>query len=271
MNVPETFYIALCVTILMLGIVYWFWTQVQYLQRKVNLLDNVVYEVKTLITNLPGNTQQQGPVISEEPLINDAFDANEIHNINTNNEVPTAYNPPPESVAGDLEAERMASEIEFEPFSGAGESSVNNTVSEYMPPEDDKRNGSTSLETIREMNETSSYSGGNEGSGGNGGSGGSEIDELQPGGLASASSASTSDIKKVAAFSDSSIESPLSSMSIKDLRRMGEANNIPGSADLRKKDLIRALREKVGQIIGTEKTEKTSVLSFDDIGAPNSD
>ena len=45
MNVPESFYIALCVTILMLGVVYWFWTQIQYLQRKVNLLDNVVYEM----------------------------------------------------------------------------------------------------------------------------------------------------------------------------------------------------------------------------------
>ena len=94
-------------------------------------------------------------------------------------------------------------------------------------------------------------------------------DELQPGGLASGSPASNT--KKVEVFSDSALESPLSSMSIKELRRMAEANNIPGSAELRKKDLIKALRDKVGQLIGNEQPQNEKVLSFDDIGAPGSE
>jgi hypothetical protein len=65
-------------------------------------------------------------------------------------------------------------------------------------------------------------------------------------------------------------------MSLTDLRRMAEANNIPGAAEARKRDLIRALRNTVGKIIGSESSSKKSapkavmegILSFDDIQAP---
>jgi hypothetical protein len=233
MNIPETFYIALCVTILMLGIVYWFWTQVQYLQRKVNLLDNVVYEMKTFIANLPGPEAKSGNTFMPVPPQEESPVAN-------------VYNPPPESVAGDLEAERLASEIEFEPFAGENNNSDHSQHMEHIehvvetvysePPEDSTKHV--------EVN-----------------------DDLQPGGLASGASV---DSKQVDVFTDSAIESPLSSMSIKELRRMAEANNIPGSAELKKRDLIRALRDKVGQIIGTG-SKDSNVLSFDDIGAPGSE
>jgi len=53
MNLPDSFYIALCMTVLMLGIVYWFWSQNQYLLRKINLLENIVYELKTICTSPP--------------------------------------------------------------------------------------------------------------------------------------------------------------------------------------------------------------------------
>jgi hypothetical protein len=49
MNLTDTFYVALCMTILILGVVYWFWTQNQYMQRKLNLLENIVFEIKTQI------------------------------------------------------------------------------------------------------------------------------------------------------------------------------------------------------------------------------
>jgi len=47
MNISDTFYIALCMTVLIIGVVYWFWTQTQHLQRKINLLENIVYEFKS--------------------------------------------------------------------------------------------------------------------------------------------------------------------------------------------------------------------------------
>ena len=34
-------------TVLILGVVYWFWTQNQFILRKLNMLENIVYEMKT--------------------------------------------------------------------------------------------------------------------------------------------------------------------------------------------------------------------------------
>lgn len=51
MNVSDIFFIALCVTVLILGAVYWAWTQHQHVQRKMNLLENIVYELKSSIVN----------------------------------------------------------------------------------------------------------------------------------------------------------------------------------------------------------------------------
>ena len=56
MNISDTFYVALCMTILIIGVVYWFWTQNQYIQRKLNLLENIVYEMKTSLNNAPEPT-----------------------------------------------------------------------------------------------------------------------------------------------------------------------------------------------------------------------
>jgi hypothetical protein len=51
MSLPDSFYLALCMTILLVGSVYWVWTQIQYVQRKVNALENIVYELKTLCSS----------------------------------------------------------------------------------------------------------------------------------------------------------------------------------------------------------------------------
>lgn len=215
----------------MLGAIYWFWTQLQYLQRKVNLLDNVVYEMKTLVSNLPA---QAAAAVAAQAVVSGppdqgpvSYDSGVSGNTEFASEVPPPYAPPPESVAGDLEAERMASEVEFDSFSGA------------PPP--------VQQAVVEPVN-----------------------DELQPGGLASGES------KKL---SDTSIESPLASLSIKDLRRMAEANGIPGSSELKKRDLIRALREKVSTIVNPGSGSASAVdagsddgpkiISFDDIAAPD--
>ena len=239
MSLPETFYIALCVTILLLGVVYWFWTQVQYLQRKVNLLDNVVYEMKTLVSNLPG--PGSSPPISHADM--PAFKADNEYMVNReDNEGPAetdiqdSYAPPPESIAGDLEQERLASENEFEPFSGRSSSNVIKEqveVSAYMPPPPEQSAPESNIS-----------------------------DDLQPGGLAQPAAVLT---KKSASASASAIESPLNGLSLKELKTMAAANNIPGASEMKKKDLIRALRDKVSNLI-TE--DAPQVMSFDEIASP---
>jgi hypothetical protein len=54
MNLSDTFYIALCMTVLILGVVYWFWTQNQFIQRKVNQLENIVYELNASLNRSGG-------------------------------------------------------------------------------------------------------------------------------------------------------------------------------------------------------------------------
>jgi hypothetical protein len=63
MNLPDSFYIALCMTVLLLGVVYWFWSQTQFLLRKINLLENIVYELKTVcMTHPAAPTESAAPV-----------------------------------------------------------------------------------------------------------------------------------------------------------------------------------------------------------------
>lgn len=207
MQLPESFYIALCGTILLLGVIYWFWTQTQYIQRKVSLLENVVYEMKTLVSNLPGHfaQTQHEPEQSDSPV---QIEQSEIV------EEQKPYAPPPESVAGDLEEERNNSEQEFSNFAGTAS--------------DEQQN-----------------------------------DELAPGGLAFPDDKGLQD----SSSGDKSLESPLQTLTTKELRRMAEANGIPGASELKKKDLVKALRNTVSSII--QNSEKpTNIMSFEEISAP---
>ena len=90
MNLSDTFYIALCMTVLILGVVYWFWTQNQYMQRKMNLLENIVYEMKsTMGTGPPDGFEPAGHGVSASPSLQESM--------------PTEYPPAPSSVLGDDE------------------------------------------------------------------------------------------------------------------------------------------------------------------------
>ena len=53
MSLSDTFYVALCMTVLILGAVYWFWTQNQFMLRKLSLLENIVYEMKMALSTGP--------------------------------------------------------------------------------------------------------------------------------------------------------------------------------------------------------------------------
>jgi len=63
MNLSDTFYIALCMTVLILGVVYWFWTQNQFMLRKINLLENIVYEMKAMLPQSPTESPGDGGVL----------------------------------------------------------------------------------------------------------------------------------------------------------------------------------------------------------------
>ena len=115
MNLSDTFYIALCMTVLILGVVYWFWTQNQYIQRKMNLLENIVYEMKT---SLQGNPPAGMSSLSS--LLPDS-----VH-----------YQPAPSSVLGDdedLEHETLLGEVEASGASASASGSASGSGSGSGP------------------------------------------------------------------------------------------------------------------------------------------
>jgi hypothetical protein len=90
MQLSDTFYVALCMTVLILGVVYWFWTQNQYMQRKMNLLENIVFEMKTQLGHLAS-----APDSYNQPMTGFGGAGAE------NNDSVPAYAPAPESVASE--------------------------------------------------------------------------------------------------------------------------------------------------------------------------
>lgn len=102
MNLSDTFYVALCMTILILGAVYWFWTQNQFILRKLSLLENIVYEMKAGLPPVwgsgdlhPGAFGQQVPPAEPTPA-----------------ELPTAtYAPAPGSVMSDEDVDILHEDL----------------------------------------------------------------------------------------------------------------------------------------------------------------
>jgi hypothetical protein len=192
MSLPDSFYLALCMTILLVGSVYWVWTQIQYVQRKVNALENIVYELKTLCSR-----QEQAPPL---PTV--------------------SYPPAPPSEIGeedaDLLEESLRKEIE-EPMilQSVSEDEVDaiDTIEEEKPMEtrtiefDLEAKSEENLHPLmQEMPE----------------------DDLQPGGVGSGTT--------------TSYTSSLESMSVKELRRLAAQKGISGAGEMKKKDLITAIR-----------------------------
>jgi hypothetical protein len=186
-------------TVLLVGAVYWVWTQIQYVQRKVNVLDNIVYELKTLCSSKqPPEVYLGGPTSPTPPT-------------------PSQYPPAPSSVLDedeDLLHETLHAEEQKE------------RIVEYSEPEIEEE---IVAEVVQESPEVSKLP---------------EIQseglpafqdedvgsiDLQPGGVGSG-------VKSV------SLSSSLDSMTLKELRRLGKQKGIANADDLRKKELITALR-----------------------------
>jgi hypothetical protein len=170
-------------TVLLVGAIYWVWTQIQFVQRKVNMLENIVYELKTLCSKPP-----------PEVL------------------APVAYPPAPSSVLGedeDLLHEELTKEVPAEIAPMPVELAELPEVPEIqeMPEEDlDTSNINSYVRTVEFETEVEN--------------------DLQPGGVGSGSVPVSS----------------LDNMSVKELRRLGQQRGIRNATELRKKELVQALR-----------------------------
>jgi len=155
MNLSDTFYVALCMTVLILGAVYWFWTQNQFMLRKLNLLENIVYEMKMALSTGP---PQGAPAADNGPGFGGAG--------------ATPYAPAPGSVMSDDDAEILNDDLHGVLNGGADSSSA-----PFMPVSQDS--------PVLQVSETIHYSKPDELAEPDATTAAPVADDLQPGGVGS--------------------------------------------------------------------------------------
>lgn len=206
MNLSDSFYLALCMTVLILGVVYWFWTQNQYIQRKVNLLENIIYDLRSSMNGHPESMSGGGSV---EP-----------NHEGSGGLAPAKYPPAPSSVVdedddllhNELTAEILAAadaDLSGSPFMGGNEPVATTATTAITA-------------TITSATDTTVHH-----------------EMLQPGGVGSGSK---EELVADSALSPSVLEG----MTLKQLKQLAERNNITVPSGVRKPQLIAALRASSG-------------------------
>ena len=204
MNIADSFYVALCMTVLLLGVVYWFWTQTQYLQRKINLLENIVYELKTSIDH-GGTGASLGPPVRQGIPPTEEVSHEETQGPRLEITPTPVYPPAPGSELG--EDEDLLHETLLEESDGKVERTATAVVESVS--------GASFAEA-------------------------SIPEDLRPGGVGSGLSESV--VSSIPSDAQRPRVSVLDGMTLKELRRLGEQRNIPGASTLRKQALIDLLR-----------------------------
>jgi len=189
-------------TVLILGAVYWFWTQNQFMLRKLNLLENIVYEMKSI---LPGGGAPPADLGAPTGLST------------------TTYAPAPGSVMSDDDAEILNDDLH-----GALGSEYNAPVEQNSPvlevtdldvptfamPPSDAKAVEQAVSAVAAPAATAAV----------------VSDDLQPGGVGSG----VDDEKTGSSAYDN--------MTLKDLRKLADSRGITGAKTMAKQALINALR-----------------------------
>ena len=209
MNLSDTFYVALCMTVLILGVVYWFWTQNQYIQRKLNLLENIVYEMKS------GMNSGGPPDIVDKVLAQAEFH-------------PIAE----DHVHGedcDHRAEEEAPRLKID------HESVDDVLNALAEETTTVQADAPATELAEGTPLTAD-----------------EVVDLQPGGVGAGSAEDVSDLNS---------ESVLNGMGLKELKALATQKGIAGAKNMRKQELVAAIRSSKTSVTPFEVHEATLTLN----------
>ena len=210
MNLSDTFYVALCMTVLIIGVVYWFWTQNQYIQRKLNLLENIVYDMKSSM-NFSGG----GPPDHVEKAL--AAAASLEHHSASETIAPL------NEIVDDDDVDKILSSMVESGETTAVTSDISGNNGPSLVMED--------IGTSIVADE--------------------HLDDLQPGGI----------IGVETDVSDTSNESVLNAMGLKELRELAKQKNIAGAKTMRKHELVAAIRASKTNVTPFEIREGTLDLN----------
>lgn len=202
----ESIFLALSGIILVAGVLYWFWSHIQLTQKKVQLLENAVFELRGMLQRGgpdpgpgagPGDGEGEGP--GPNPIPEPGHVA-----------TPASSAAPATSVYNDLSDDDWKEDV----------------VTEIAP-------SSTPLESLDAPAEVAP--------------------DLQPGGRIegvepeAAAAATTEPEQFRDLFTKPVVSDPssLDAMPVKDLRRLAEQRGIPNVSDLRKKEILSALKSQI--------------------------
>jgi hypothetical protein len=208
MNLSDTFYVALCMTVLILGTVYWFWTLNQYIQRKLNLLENIVYEMKS------GMNSGGPPDIVDKVLAQAEFIPDDRDHIHTNDEI------------GDMKIDHESLDDVLQALTEE-EAPVEKVAAHVAPLQEEEEEEGMPLTA-------------------------DEIVDLQPGGVGAGGADDVSDINN---------ESVLNGMGLKELKTLAAQKGISGAKNMRKQDLVAAIRSSKTSVTPFEVHEGTLTLN----------
>ena len=203
----ESVFLILSGVIFLAGILYWFWSHIQLTQKKVLLLESAVFELRSQLTRLPEAT---GPP-AYKPIYTDLADDWE------------------EDASGNTkESETVEdSNIPDELRPGGYVSTEQNTMGSFPSAAGDIR-VDENQKTVEESN--------------------TQFRELFLN-ENTISSVNGADVSATANATSNSVASTppesLESMSLKELRRLAEQRGIPNPNDLRKKEILSALRHQI--------------------------
>jgi hypothetical protein len=233
----ETIFLVLSGVVLAAGVLYWFWSHIQLTQKKVQLLENAIFELRTLVAAPAADSSghaslqgHQGPSSGSPsgPVYKDLEDDEA-----EDGWVPSPSPAGPAVEAGSTSLESLNANSDLQPGGRID-----------LPPSDEERDIITTDEQFRELFV--------------------QRDASSPTVTTTTTSASAS-----SSSSSSSSSESLESMPVKELRRLAEQRGITGSSELRKKELLAALRQQVAPqaaaaaTAATEQVEEETTRTLD--------
>ncbi len=213
----ESIFLVLSGVILFAGIMYWLWSHIQLTQKKVQLLENAVFELRGMMT--PGAPPPSSATSSPSPSPSPAYE-----------DLPDDGW---EEEQEDVDMSQVRS-TPLEHIGGHDEHSMVVEREEYpQAVNDDLMPGAPALNVMEKEGETPAE----------------DFRELF-----------------VAQETASPVRTPesLDSMPVKELRRLAEQRGIVGAADMRKKEILAALRKQVSPA-GEVAVQKTLDLNIEEV------
>jgi len=210
----ETIFLALSGVILMAGVLYWFWSHIQLTQKKVQLLENAVFELRGMLQRGPGPDIEDGQVPDPGP--------------GPLPTLPEESGTPPPSVYNDLSDDDWKEETSKTPVipSSTPLESLEEVALDLQPGGRIEGVADTPGSESVAASESQNVASANESE---------QFRELfmAPATAATATVTSASDV------------SSLDGMPVKDLRRLAEQRGIPNASELRKKEILSALKAQI--------------------------